>query len=94
MQGRNGARTTIDEQQERFPSLPHFFADGCYRSEALVEFVGGYVELTIEITKRPDGAEGFVLIAIRWAVERTFASLNRLSAQSDLSNAFVSLGIA
>ena len=77
VQDRDGARTTIDEVLERFPSLRHFFADGGYRGEALAEFIGGYDERTIEITKRPDGAEGFVVIARRWVVERTFAWLNR-----------------
>jgi transposase len=33
--------------------------------------------LTIEIVKRPDGAKGFVVIARRWVVERTFAWLGR-----------------
>ena len=32
---------------------------------------------TIEIVKRPDGAKGFVVIARRWVVERTFAWLGR-----------------
>jgi transposase len=31
----------------------------------------------IEIVKRPDGVNGFVLIARRWVVERTLAWINR-----------------
>ncbi len=77
IQDRDGARITIDEVLERFPSLRHFFADGGYRGEPLAEFVAQHDKRTIEITKRPDGAKGFVVIARRWVVERTFAWLNR-----------------
>lgn len=77
IQDRDGARITIDEVLERFPSLRHFFADGGYRGKTLADFVGHYDGRTIEITKRPDDATGFVVIAKRWIVERTFAWLNR-----------------
>ena len=32
---------------------------------------------TIEVSSRPEGAEGFVPLKIRWVVERTFAWLGR-----------------
>lgn len=32
---------------------------------------------TVEIVKRPQGAEGFTLLPRRWVVERTIAWLNR-----------------
>ena len=32
---------------------------------------------TIEIVKRPDGVKGFVVIARRWVVERSFAWFGR-----------------
>ncbi len=77
VQDRDGARITIDEALERFPSMRHFFADGGYRGEPLADFVRQYDGRTIEITKRPDDAKGFVVIAKRWVVERTFAWLGR-----------------
>ena len=77
IQDRDGAPITIDEVLGRFPSLRHFFADGGYRGEMLADFIGHYDGRAIEITKRPDDAKGFVVIARRWVVERTFAWLGR-----------------
>lgn len=77
IQDRDGGRITIDEVLERFPSLRHFFADGGYRGEKLAEFIDGKDNRTLEIVKRPDDAKGFVVIAKRWVVERTFAWLGR-----------------
>ena len=76
IQDRDGAKITIEEALERFPSLRHFFADGGYRGDLLAAFVNGR-DRTIEIVKRPDDAKGFVVIAKRWVVERTFAWLGR-----------------
>ena len=77
VQDRDGARITLDEALERFPSLRHFFADGGYRGEALADFVDRRDARTIEIVKRPEEAKGFVVLAKRWVVERTFAWLGR-----------------
>jgi transposase len=77
IQDRDGARITIEEVFERFPSLRHLFADGGYRGEPLANFVHAQGERRIEIVKRPDDAKGFVVLAKRWVVERTFAWLGR-----------------
>lgn len=77
IQDRDGARITIEEVFERFPSLRHLFVDGGYRGEPLANFVNAQGERTIEIVKRPDDAKGFVVLAKRWVVERTFAWLGR-----------------
>jgi len=61
IQDRDGARITIDEVLERFPSLKHFFAGGGYRGERLAEFVDKYDGRTIGIVKRPEDAKGFFL---------------------------------
>jgi transposase len=45
--------------------------------EPLAEFIGQYDGRTIEIVNRPDDIEGFVVIAKRSVVERTFAWLGR-----------------
>lgn len=76
IQDRDGARITLDEVLERFPSLKHFFADGGYRGEKLASFVE-QKQCGLEIVKRPDEAKGFVVLAKRWVVERTFAWLGR-----------------
>ena len=36
--------------------------------------------ITVEITKRPDDVEGFVVVSRRWVVERTLAWLDRYRA--------------
>ncbi len=77
IQDRDGARITVGEVIERFPSLRHFFADGGYCGEPLADFVRQHDGRTIEIVKRPDDTKGFVVIAKRWVVERTFAWLGR-----------------
>lgn len=77
IQDRDGARITLDEALERFPSLRHFFADDGYRGEKLADFIGSRDNRTLEIVKRPDDVKGFVVLAKRWVVERTFAWLGR-----------------
>ena len=76
IQDRDGARIAIEEVLERFPSLRHLFADGGYRGDKLADFVA-QKQRTLEIVKRPDAAKGFVVLAKRWVVERTFAWLGR-----------------
>lgn len=76
IQDRDGARLTLDEALERFPSLRHFFADGGYRGDKLAAFVE-QKQRTLEIVRRPDEAKGFTVLAKRWVVERTFAWLGR-----------------
>src|SRR3954454_8822482 len=53
------------------------FADGKYHNYALYEWVGRNADWDLEIVRRPEGAKGWVLLPIRWTVERTFAWLGR-----------------
>ena len=76
IQDRDGAAVTLGEVIDRFPSLKHFFADGGYRGDRVADFVE-QKQCTLEIVKRPDDAKGFVVVARRWVVERTFAWLGR-----------------
>lgn len=77
IQDRDGAPGVVAQACESFPSLTHIFADGGYAggklSDALKEVDGP----TIEIVRRPPDVTGFVVIARRWVVERTFAWLGR-----------------
>lgn len=77
VQDRDGALPTIEEVLDRFPTLKHFFADGGYRGDRVASFVDEQDGRTVEIVKRPDEAKGFVVLAKRWVVERTFAWLGR-----------------
>jgi transposase len=77
IQDRDGAPDVIAGTKESFPTLAHLFADGGYAGDKLEITMLNMDGPTIEIVKRPDGATGFVVIARRWVVERTFAWLGR-----------------
>ena len=77
IQDRDGAPDVIADIKHSFPTLAHLFADGGYAGEKLQAALQERDGPTIEIVKRSDGAKGFVVIARRWIVERTFAWLGR-----------------
>ena len=58
---------------ENFPNLSKILGDKAYAGLG----IDCKVKVTIEKTERPPGTKGFVPEAFRWAVERTFAWLNR-----------------
>jgi putative transposase len=53
------------------------YADSKYHNFKLYEWVEGNVDWDLSIVRRPEGAEGWVRLPIRWTVERTFAWLGR-----------------
>jgi transposase len=55
------------------------FGDSKYHNFALYEWVEAQPEVKwgLEIIRRPEGTRGWVLLPIRWTVERTFAWLGR-----------------
>ena len=61
-----------------FPFLAKLFADAGYAGPV---FAGGLAmllpEIDVEIVRRSDQAKGFVVLPMRWIVERTLAWLNR-----------------
>jgi putative transposase len=59
----------------RWCRLKRLWADGGY--EAIGEWVKQSCGWTLEITRRPADAKGFVVIPRRWVVERTFGWLGR-----------------
>lgn len=77
IQDRDGAPSLIASACESFPTLVHLFADGGYAGEKLQSAMEKADGPVIEIVKRPDGVTGFVVIARRWVVERTFAWFGR-----------------
>jgi transposase len=77
IQDRDGAPNVIADTKESFPTLAHLFADGGYAGEKLETAMQNMDGPTIEIVKRPDGVKGFVVIARRWVVERSFAWYGR-----------------
>lgn len=77
IQDRDGAPGVIAQACESFPNLVHIFADGGYAGDKLKDALTAVDGPTIEIVRRPAGVTGFVVIARRWVVERTFAWLGR-----------------
>jgi putative transposase len=53
------------------------FADGKYHNYALYKWVQDNASWELVIVRRPEGAEGWVRLPIRWTVERTFAWLGK-----------------
>ena len=60
-----------------YPWLRHVFANGGYSWVKLATALDQIGRWRIEIVKRCDAVEGFVVLPRRWVVERTFAWLNR-----------------
>ncbi len=77
IQDRDGAVPTITIAKHIFPTLQKLFADGGYAGDKLETALAAIDGPELEIVKRPEGAKGFVLLARRWVVERTFAWLGR-----------------
>lgn len=77
IQDRDGAPNVIADTKESFPTLAHLFADCGYAGEKLETAMQNMDGPTIEIVKRPDGVKGFVVIARRWVIERSFAWFGR-----------------
>ena len=77
IQYRDGAPLMLASIRSRYPWLRHVFADAGYAGDKLKNALQGKGDWTIEIVKRPNAAEGFVVLARRWVVERTFAWLGR-----------------
>lgn len=89
VQDRDGAKLVLEQVKDRMPRLERVWADGGYQG-ALVAWVAEKTGWTLEIVKRPDGAEGFVLGAHRWVVERPCAWLvqcRRLRASYEATEA-------
>lgn len=77
IQDRDGAVDVIARAHEEYPTLELVYADGGYSGDKLKTAVDAFDGPDIEVVKRPNSANGFVVIARRWVVERTFAWLGR-----------------
>jgi putative transposase len=57
--------------------LKRMYADRKYHHFALYEWVESNVPWEVEVINRPKGVKGWVMLPIRWTVERTFAWLGK-----------------
>lgn len=76
-QDRDGARVVLAPLANSFSRLRKIWADSIYNG-GIAEWVRGLRRrnrVELEIVRRPDGVKGFLVLARRWVVERTFAWL-------------------
>jgi putative transposase len=59
------------------PRLRRVYADNKYHNHALYVWMADNTPYELAVVRRPKNAKGWVLLPIRWTVERTFAWLNR-----------------
>ncbi len=75
---RSGAETLLLKIPEKlWTRLEKILADGGYEGEEFQAWVEQTFDVQFEISLRPPHTKGFVLVPIRWVVERTFAWLGR-----------------
>lgn len=78
IQDRDGARKVLAPLTTRFTRLRKIWADSVYNS-GLAEWIRNLRtrnRIVLELVKRNDTIKGFVVLARRWVVERTFAWLS------------------
>ena len=78
IQDRDGGVLLLSTLFGMYPFLVKLFADAGYQGPQFATAVAEVLpDLSIEIVKRSDQANGFVVLPMRWVVERTLAWLNR-----------------
>ena len=77
VQDREGFLPLLTSVRRVFVFLERLFADGAYSGTATAAAAKRTGKVVLEIVKRSDAAKGFVVVAKRWIVERTFGWLGR-----------------
>jgi putative transposase len=73
IQDRDGAPLVFKATALRFRTVRHVFADGGYAGDKLREALRPIGVFSVEIIRRYDTAQGFVLLPRRWVAARTLA---------------------
>lgn len=75
---RKGAKAVFNGlPTETVTSLKKIWADGGYDGQPFLDWVQENLQAALEIAYRPANVKGFVVVPVRWVVERTLAWLNR-----------------
>ena len=78
IQDRDGAAQVLSKRvRRRFPFVEVIFADAGYQGERVSHTARKAGCWRLEIVRRSKDAEGFVVLAKRWIVERTLAWISR-----------------
>lgn len=75
-QGCDGAQLVLAKLKGGFPRLVLLWADGGYAGQ-WIGWVASCAGWGLQIVKRPEEAQGFVVLPKRWIVERTLAWLGK-----------------
>lgn len=77
-QDREGTKAVVAKLSEKtIASIQHLWADGGYTGESFSQWIRNTLNATLEIAMRPPNSHGFVVVPVRWVVERTLAWLCR-----------------
>src|SRR5829696_4514619 len=74
---RDGCLGVLKEVRRLFPFLERVVADGAYQGKETARAVRRAARAVLEIVKRFDAAQGFMVLPKRWIVECTFGWLGR-----------------
>ena len=77
VQDRDGFLPLLKEVRRVFVFIERLFADSSYNGEETRAAAKRVGKVDLEVVKRSDTARGFVVVAKRWIVERTFGWLGR-----------------
>jgi transposase len=77
VQDRDGFLPLLKRARGVFVFLERLFADGAYSGTETAAAAKRIGKVVLEIVKRSDNAKGFVVVAKRWIVERSFGWLGR-----------------
>lgn len=72
MADRDCARDLLFRLRLTHPEITLVWADSAYAG-SLIEWARTFLNLTIKVVSRPRGAQGFVVLAKRWVVERSLS---------------------
>ena len=76
VQDRDGAKLVLEKLRGAFPRLRLIWADSAYAGQ-LIAWVAAFAGCVLQIVKRSDDIQGFVVQPHRWIVERTFGWLSK-----------------
>lgn len=77
-QDRDGAKLVFGQlTAATLASLKKIWADGNYRGPDFLAWLQATIGASLEITNRPPNATGFVVVPVRWIVERSLAWFGR-----------------
>lgn len=72
----DAGKKILDSVRKLWPWLKHLFADGAQDCTKLMD-KAAFLDLTVEIIRRSDAAQGFEVLPRRRVVERTFGWMTR-----------------